>query len=790
MAESDFTDNWLTGTLEELLGAERLEEVRQAEPQETLWETVVAAEAATDGEILAAVAGRFRFKLADFALADRQSRELVPETVARRYHIIPIRVTDSHLEIATANPFDLDCEKTLAFATGREIRTVLASPTEITNRLEEFYRPENVIDQLLEGLGTDADIKQLEDEAESDDLTASAEEASQRPVVRLVDVILSEGILSRASDIHIEPEEGGVAVRYRIDGVLREVMKIPRGAGLPLISRFKIIAALDIADRLRPQDGRARVAVNGQPVDLRISTLPASVGEKVVVRILDSRNTVLSLDSLGLAPEESSTIRNLLDFRDGIILVTGPTGSGKTTTLYSALNHVQNEGVNIVTVEDPVEYRMQGIVQVQVHEKAGLTFASALRSILRQDPDVVLVGEIRDKETAQIAVQASLTGHLVLSTLHTNDAPNAVTRLLDIGMEAFKIGSALRGVVAQRLMRRLCPTCSEPVTDPPPEKLRRWIPEGANLRRGVGCPECAMTGYRGRFSIVEVLPVTDAVEAAIVAGETADKLARRAQEEGMKTLWDSGLRHVLAGESTIEELLRVVDMPAEHGKKPLPPLPGTDRKSGERDQRRSGGGERRDSRDHRLTPSEPQPAASGRSAAPLQPVQVVVSQAEMDELRAAYTRPSRSKLEASFDLIDADASGAAAVAEGERGSVLLVDDEDQLRKVMADLLGRDGYSVIEAKDGVEAIEQIDRHAPDIIVLDLNLPGLDGYAVLSQLRSRPATQDIPIIVLTAKGDEDNEVRVFELGADDFMSKPFRAKALSARLSALLARSKRK
>src|SRR5437773_456157 len=261
-------------------------------------------------------------------------------------------------------------------------------------------------------------------------------------------------------------------------------MKITRQAGLPLISRIKIMSALDIADRLRPQDGRARVAVNGQPIDLRVSTLPAALGEKVVIRILDSRATVKSLDSLGLNANEIEAIKALLENHEGILLVTGPTGSGKTTTLYSCINLIKSEGVNIVTVEDPVEYRMQGIVQVQVQEKAGLTFASALRSILRQDPNVVLIGEIRDRETAQIAVQASLTGHLVLSTLHTNDAANAVTRLVDIGVEAYKIAAALRGVLAQRLMRKLCPTCKEVWMETPPDRLKPWIPRGTPLPRG------------------------------------------------------------------------------------------------------------------------------------------------------------------------------------------------------------------------------------------------------------------------------------------------------------------
>jgi type II secretory ATPase GspE/PulE/Tfp pilus assembly ATPase PilB-like protein/ActR/RegA family two-component response regulator len=653
-----------------------------------------------------------------------------------------LKITDSYLEIATANPFDLDCEKALAFGTGREVRIQLASPQKIQEKIDEFYRPENVIGKLLEGMSSSAEVTQIEDKDALEEIAISAEEASQRPVVRLVDLILSEGIVSRASDIHIEPEEGGIAVRYRIDGVLRQVMKIPRAAGLPLISRMKIISSMDIADRLRPQDGRARVAVNGIPVDLRVSTLPASLGEKVVVRILDSSRTVLALDSLGLNPDESVSIKALLDNRDGVILVTGPTGSGKTTTLYSALRQVQSEGINIVTVEDPVEYRIQGIVQVQVNEKAGLTFASALRSILRQDPDVVLVGEIRDKETAQIAIQASLTGHLVLSTLHTNDAPNAVTRLMDIGIEGFKIATALRGVVAQRLMRRLCPTCKEVWVESIPPKLHRWIPPDTPLYRAVGCPECAMTGYRGRFSIIEVLSVTPEVERRIGAGETADRIADAAKAAGMRSLWDSGLSHVLRGESAIDELLRVVDVPQEDDKRPAA----------------SGPGKR---------------AAPGAASAPA---------GAKERESGQHAKP----IVAGFDLIEPVEAPARRPGDAK---VLLVDDEDMLRKVMKDLLEREGYSVVEARDGVEALDQVDRHGPDIIVLDLNLPGLDGYGVLSHLRSRAVTADIPVVVLTARGDEENEMRVFELGADDFLSKPFRARALSARLAAVLGRNRR-
>src|SRR5713101_4224649 len=421
MADPTFPDEWLAHSLEGVLSAERLAELRtKATPGRTLWEALVAEKIASDAQILSALSTRFRLKLADVSTIDPKVREGVPEQLSRRYRVLPLRITDSFLEVATANPFDLDAEKALAFATAREIRPLLAAPSRIAEKLDEMYRPEKALDKMLQGMEGSADLV-LHPEAAPEELVVSEAEASQRPVVRLVDLIISEGILSRSSDIHIEPEEGAVAVRYRIDGVLRQVMKIPRAAGLPLISRIKIMSQLDIADRLRPQDGRARVSVNGQPMDLRVSTLPASLGEKVVIRVLDSRATVKSLDSLG------------------INLVTGPTGSGKTTTLYSCINQIKSEGVNIVTVEDPVEYRMPGIVQVQVQERAGLTFASALRSILRQDPNAVLIGEIRDRETAQIAVQPSLTGHLVLSTLHTNDAANAVTRLVDIGVESYKI---------------------------------------------------------------------------------------------------------------------------------------------------------------------------------------------------------------------------------------------------------------------------------------------------------------------------------------------------------------
>src|ERR1043165_6156196 len=559
-----FSDEWLVPTLVTLVPPAQFNRLRQeTEGTASAWEAVVDRRLATDDQVLKALSTRFGLPIAAPSHINPRIQDSVPEQVSRKYNVLPLRITDSFLEIASSNPFDIDAEKMLAFATGREVRLQLAPPSKIRERIEELYRPEDMVNKLLSGITAEHTAVQMEEE---EHYAVTAEEASQRPIIKLVDTLIGDGIMSRASDIHVEPAEGGLVVRYRIDGVLRKVMKMPRSAGLPLVSRIKIMSGMDIADRLRPQDGRCRVSVNSNPVDLRVSTLPASHGEKVVIRILNTKSTILSLDALGLQEDDRETMSKLLLNKEGIILVTGPTGSGKTTTLYASLRQVQSEGVNIVTVEDPVEYRLgANIVQVQTNEKAGLTFASALRSILRQDPDVVLIGEIRDQETAQIAVQASLTGHLVLSTLHTNDAPNTVTRLVDMGMEAYKIASALRGVLAQRLLRRLCQVCRAPQTDPLPERVRQYLPEGAELYQAVGCSECAHTGFRGRFGIVEILVMNPELERLIGRGATADKIAAAARANGMRSLFESGLRTVRGEPPSVEELRRVPEPPVEDG---------------------------------------------------------------------------------------------------------------------------------------------------------------------------------------------------------------------------------
>ena len=744
-----FSDEWLVSALGTLVTPEVVTDLRKrAGESGSLWQQLLDQRVLADDAVLQAVSTRFRLPVADLNQVDRRVIEQVPEHLARRFNVIPLRATNSWVDIATANPFDMDAEKMLAFATGLEVRLSVCSPSKIREKLEEVYRPDDLVERLLDGIKEEHEVTQLRDEP--DDVGSGADQARARPIVKLVDTLLADGITSRASDVHIEPGEGGVVVRYRIDGVLREVMKIPRSAGIPLISRIKIMSGMDIADRLRPQDGRCRVAVNGSPVDLRVSTLPASLGEKVVIRILNTRATLLSLDSLGFDPSERATFQKLLDSKEGILLVTGPTGSGKTTTLYAALRTVQATGVNIVTVEDPVEYRLgEKIVQVQINERAGMTFPAALRSILRQDPDVILIGEIRDQETAQIAVQASLTGHLVLSTLHTNDAPNTVTRLVDIGMESYKIGAALRGVVAQRLMRRLCPSCKIPDTDPLPGRLVAHIKGGAPRFKAVGCAECAQTGYLGRFAIVEILVMNQAIERLVSSGATADQIAAAARSAGMRSLFESAMIHVLSGATSLEEALRVTNPPRDNdagspaapaAPAPAPPL------------------------------AEPRPRHTPQA------------------LRAVILPPSGLEpFSQAFELLDDTDLPTAKFELTRKGSVvLLVDDEDQLRRVMRDLLERQGYTIVEARDGAEALAEIDRAAPDLVILDLNLPGVDGYTVLSQVRSREATRNLPVIVLTAKGDEDNEVRVLGLGADDFLTKPFRARALAARLESLLGR----
>jgi type II secretory ATPase GspE/PulE/Tfp pilus assembly ATPase PilB-like protein/8-oxo-dGTP pyrophosphatase MutT (NUDIX family) len=504
-----------------------------------VWDAAVRLRLVPEKDLLSAISKKLSTPIAPDLEVSDDAKALVPERIARKYQVLPFSVSAHTLDVATANPWDLDAERSIAFVSGRSVRMWLASPSSISEGIDEAYSGA-------------PKVKRVTPET-------PFETVQGEPVVRLVDRVVAAGIEQRASDIHLEPEEDGIAVRYRVDGLLRHVMLLPKAVGIPLVSRIKIMAKMDIADRLRPQGGHASVGLGGSRVDLRVSTLPASHGEKVVIRILDPRAAVRSLDSLGLDDRDAAQMRRLLDVREGLVLVTGPTGSGKTTTLYAALRQIQQRGLNIITVEDPVEYRIPGIVQVQINEKAGLSFASALRSILRQDPDVVLIGEIRDRETAAIAIQASLTGHLVFATLHTNDACSSITRLTDLGVDPARLAAALKGVVAQRLIRRLCHSCRIVANDGPPIQLRESVTRDLMVYTPVGCDACAMTGYRGRLAVTEIVAMDQELERGIVAGASVDVLTSIARRSGCRSLWESALVHLTGGETSGDELLRVLE---------------------------------------------------------------------------------------------------------------------------------------------------------------------------------------------------------------------------------------
>jgi general secretion pathway protein E len=493
------------------------------------------------------VATAARYPTLEPVLPDRLSAGFL-----RHARAVPLAVDGGTVVLAAADPLDTFTQAAVSVAAGMPVRLEVAVPIELEAALNRLYPEENAAEP-----GAEADSPIEEDAERLKDL------ASEAPVIRLVNLLITRAVETQASDIHIEPFEDRLRVRYRYDGVLHEAEPPPRHLAAAITSRIKIMARLDIAERRMPQDGRIKMAVRGQDVDFRVSTIPSLHGETVVLRILDRSAVVFDYARLGLAPVVIGKLRTALELPNGIVLVTGPTGSGKTTTLYTGLLSLNAISRKIVTVEDPIEYQLQGINQIQVRAQIGLTFASLLRSILRQDPDVIMVGEIRDGETAQIAVQAALTGHLVLSTLHTNSAAAAVTRLRDMGVEDYLLTAVLRGIMAQRLVRRLCPECRR-MEPAPPELVqrfsldRRTTDRPVMLSRAVGCPSCRQTGYRGRTAIAEFLPFGPEIERLIFARADHATIERAAVAGGMEVMFDAGLAAALAGETTIEELTRSI----------------------------------------------------------------------------------------------------------------------------------------------------------------------------------------------------------------------------------------
>jgi len=509
----------------------------------------------TESQLVAALATQIGLRFVDLSdyPVDGAALASVPSSVCRRYNALPIGYDDGKLLVAMSDPANVFAIDDIRSLTGIEVKPVVATKSDVTSAINRYHRVDGDLDDLTMAL----------DHEEEDDLSAIKEVVEDAPIVKFVNLLITQAIQDRASDIHLEPTERDLRVRFRIDGVLHEIMRSPKNIQSGVISRLKIMADINIAERRVPQDGRLSVTANGKKIDLRVATLPTVWGEKVVMRVLDNSTAMLRLSDLGFSDRNYDSYSQSFTKPYGMILVTGPTGSGKSTTLYATLNIVSRPEINVITVEDPVEYRIPGINQVQVNNKAGLTFAGALRSILRSDPDVVLIGEVRDHETAQIAIEAALTGHLVLTTLHTNDAPSAVTRLVEMGIEPFLVGSALDCVLAQRLARRLCPKCREAYTPDPETLIAARFPwnegeELPTLYRAVGCSACSKTGYRGRLALHEVMPVTEEIERLAVERASAAVISNVAREQGMMSLRDDGLYKVLNGVTTLEEILRVV----------------------------------------------------------------------------------------------------------------------------------------------------------------------------------------------------------------------------------------
>ena len=535
-----------------------------------LGEILVRLRAVTEDQLLQALAIQFEIPWLpnlDVSQVDHEWVKKVPIHFARRYHVLPLKTEDGSVLVATTDPMETAAMDDLRLLLGLPIKPVLTSSLSLLAGLNRVYdeaaSPAGA-EQVMEDIAASESLDQIAHELdEPQDLLDATDEA---PIIRLVNSVLFQAVRQRASDIHFESFERGLVVRYRIDGVLYPVLTPPKHLQASIIARLKIMAGLNIAEKRLPQDGRFRIRTAGKDVDLRVSVLPTSHGERVVLRLLEKENRLLNLQEMGFSQDRLGIIQQLIQLSHGIILVTGPTGSGKTTTLYAALTHINAPDKNIITVEDPVEYQLLGVGQMQVNPKINLTFAAGLRSILRQDPDVIMIGEIRDRETAEIAIHASLTGHLVFSTLHTNDAASAATRLIDMGIEPFLVASSVVAVLAQRLLRQVCSDCKQPY-HPDDEELIRLGIVPPRMRptfyRGAGCPACAQTGYRGRTGIFELLVLDDEIRRLI--GNKADSASIRqaAMAKGMVTLKDEGAEKVFHGVTTTEELMRITQQEVE-----------------------------------------------------------------------------------------------------------------------------------------------------------------------------------------------------------------------------------
>ena len=653
---------------------------------------------------------------------DQEAVSLLPYDIAKKYRALPLRKFERILRVAMAEPQDPDALQALQFATGMRIQAGLCSEKEIELAIEQRYGMEEAVEKIVRNVAREAcldglDVSSVVKEefslggGENPDKKGSSG-TSVAPIVRFVHLILLEAVRKEASDIHFEPARRLMHVRFRLDGVLKRRMTIPRYLQQSVLSRLKVMARMDIANKRTPQDGGIRLHVDGRRVDLRVSSLPAFFGEKIVIRILDQTERSVDLGTLGMREQERKALGECYQKPQGMILVTGPTGSGKSTTLRCVLKALCSEGVNIVTVEDPVEYELEGINQVQINTEAGLSFPGVLRSILRQDPNVIMVGEIRDMETAEVAFRAALTGHLVLSTLHTNDTVSTVTRLVDMGVPRFLIGSALLAIVSQRLARKICAGCrQEDLLDPiHKEALKQVTPHLEKPQCGKGCSRCDYSGYKGRVGIYELLVFSPEIRERVAQGATEGEIRRLAGVQGMRTLSKDGLDKVRQHVTSLGELSAVV----------------------------SWGG---------VPSQEPDRSSSFPVQGGAMPDTVIHS-------------PRK---------------------------IVVAEDDAGVREAVCLTLETLDCEVIPAGDGKEAWEKVERHLPDLIITDIQMPRLDGYGLLKKVRSDLRTAFVPVILLTAKNRCEDRMKGFLLGGDDHIGKPFSHRELLVRVKRCLERT---
>jgi type IV pilus assembly protein PilB len=781
--------------------------VKSSAENRSLIESVLADERVSEEGLADSLAAYARFPRVNLATAniDAEAVKLLPQDLARKYFCIPIRIEGRSVLVAMANPTDYRAMQEIEFTVGRTLKVLVCTRTEILDAIDKHYDPEDSLRAFTENLEDAKDFAiVVGDGKEADvDLSEARGQAELPPVIKVVNLIIQDAIAQRATDIHIEPTLNDVQVRTRVDGVLRNLMQLPKWLANPVSTRVKVLARLDIAERRLPQDGRMKVQRENKTYDLRVSTLPTLFGEKAVLRILSSGLELPTLEQVNLESHDLKNLMRALTQPQGLILVTGPTGSGKSTTLYACLGYRKSPEVNIVTVEDPVEYQMMGLNQVQVNVKAGLTFAHCLRSILRQDPDVILVGEMRDLETTEIAFHAAMTGHLVLSTLHTNSAIATINRLLDLGVDPVLISSSITLITAQRLLRKLC-DCKK-AYDPPPgllERLGADPRDGTTYYKAEGCSRCGGTGFAGRMAVHEMLPMNNTVRELIVRKASEYEIQSAMKAQGMRFLLEQGMEKVREGSTAISELFRVLQLDEQEGlsksqrcpscKAAIEPefsvcpncLTSLKTLCHRCNQQLK--------LDWKICPYCRAPVTEGDAAVAMLPA------ATEPEPRAdaapgpgggAFAAAAVSSPPMTAEPMPVAAGNGLDTAPSKMPRILIVDDDPAIRTIVAKSLEQLPFQVGTevAANGLEAVDIASRDHPDLIVLDVMMPEMDGFEVCQKLRSQVETAFIPIMMLTANPSEEGRIRGYMVGSDDYVSKPFNVAELNARVTRLLRRA---